>query len=241
MPVNAFCMPWPGAVCAKAENFASHVLAQGAAMPMIGPFTAIRATRGGDVNRIILVLTAVFLAMPGVAWAASAGLELNAPLPAFELPMPEDARNRQYLGLDGSRETFRIGDLGAETVIVQIFSMYCPSCQREAPKVNELYLLIQNDPQLRGRVKMIGIGVGNSAFEVDYFRKSYAIAFPLFPDEDFAIHKLCGEVRTPYFIAVKTVPGGEPVVFHTHLGGFDTPRAFLDDILKRRAAAGGAS
>jgi len=98
--------------------------------------------------------------------------------------------------------------------------------------VNELYQLMEKNPDVKGRVKLIGIGVGNSRFEVDIFRKNYKIPFPLFPDGSFSIHKSIGEVRTPYFIGIKIKDDGTHEVFYSKLGGFKKAGDFLQLMLK---------
>lgn len=86
--------------------------------------------------------------------------------------------------------------------------MYCPYCQKEAPIVNELYQIINNRQDIKDKIKIIGIGAGNTPFEVEVFRNQYNIPFPLFPDESFSIHKAVGDVRTPYFFVFKINPDG---------------------------------
>jgi peroxiredoxin len=147
-------------------------------------------------------------------------------LPDIRIPAPRSDAEREYLGLKGG-ESFTIPQIKAAVVIIEIFSMYCPYCQREAAEVNRLYTLIENDPALRGTIKLIGLGAGNSKFEVEVFKKKYNVPFPLFPDEDFTFHKSFGEVRTPYFIGVGITDDGSQRVFYSKLGGFGGAAEFL--------------
>lgn len=148
--------------------------------------------------------------------------------PSDQLEVPENEDYQNYLGLSKSMETFKIDDIQAELVLVQIFSMYCPICQREATKVNELFRLIgEND--LSGRIKLLGIGPGNSDFEVGVFRDEYDIPFPLIPDPYYEWHKLMGEVGTPYFLLVQL---DNRKILMNDLGPFGTPQELYEKIIQ---------
>jgi peroxiredoxin len=98
--------------------------------------------------------------------------------------------------------------------------------------VNELYQAIEGRKDLKDKMKVIGIGTGNSDFEVNFFRKKYEVPFPLFSDEGYAIHKTMGEVRTPYFIGVRLNGDGKAEVFYSKPGGFSNSKKFLDLMVK---------
>ena len=149
------------------------------------------------------------------------------------LPLPSDSFSLAYLGLEKSKAEFSISEIKTEVLIIEIFSMYCPHCQREAPTINDLYQKIESTKNTQGKVKLIGIGAGNSAFEVEFFKKKYDIRFPLFPDGDFKIHSLLGEVRTPYFFGLK-IDHGKPIeVFFSKLGGAKDAKMLLDELMSQ--------
>jgi peroxiredoxin len=184
------------------------------------------------MRRVLLSILVWGMILWGPADGRTAGPPpVGGKLPDFTLDVPKESAERGYLGLIGSG-LFKIPQVRAKGVVIEIFSMYCPYCQKEAPKVNRVYEEIEAAPTLRGRIKLIGIGVGNSAYEVGLFKKRYQIPFPLFPDGDFVLHKILGEVRTPYFIAVKIDPDGSHQVIHSRLGAFESAEKFLDEIVR---------
>lgn len=166
-----------------------------------------------------------------LAFGSNLPPEKGGVLPEIKIPVPVNATDRSYLGLE-SGGFFKIPQIKAKVVIIEIFSMYCPHCQREAPEINRLYNIIEDNPNLKDKIKLIGIGAGNSSFEVEVFKKKYNVPFPLFPDEDFYIHKCIGEVRTPYFLGVKINDDGTHQVFYSKLGEFKGAEPFLDLMLQ---------
>jgi thiol-disulfide isomerase/thioredoxin len=179
----------------------------------------------------LVVIGVLSFILTRITSAANAPPAKGGVLPVINLPIPKSLDEKDYLGLSGDGH-FKIPQIKAKVVIVEIFSMYCPYCQKDAPRINELYQTIESNPELKTKIKLIGIGAGNSPYEVSVFKKTYAVPFPLFPDKDFVIHKVYGEVRTPYFFAIKINEDGTHQIIHTQLGDFQGPEPFLELILK---------
>ncbi|MFO7914030.1 MAG: TlpA disulfide reductase family protein [Desulfotignum sp.] len=184
---------------------------------------------GRMLKRTILAILvtaagAVCIIPPGICSERAGSLD-------FDLPVPEETHQQVYLGVQG-RDRFTLGQISGQVVIVEVFSMYCPICQREAANVNALFDLIRQDPRLSERVKLLGIGAGNSAFEVTFFKKKYDIEFPLFPDEDFRLHKQIGEVNTPHFFGLRLMENEKTDLFFSRSGEIEDVKKFLQTLLK---------
>ena len=151
--------------------------------------------------------------------------------PAFTLSVPASEIDKGYLGIGGSG-TFKVGQIKARVVIIEVFSFYCPHCQRTAAQVNDLYWMIEQRADLKGKVKMIGIGAKNSAYEVEAYRERYHVPFPLFPDEDMGITEQLAVKGTPTFIGVRVDGRGFQKQFYFREGGFKDNQEFLAEIVR---------
>jgi len=152
-------------------------------------------------------------------------------LPDLEIKAAPLAPEAAYLGLAPGSKSFRLSRIKAEVLLVEIFSMYCPRCQASARSVNKVFENLTALPQGR-KLKMLGLGAGNSAFEVNAFRKQYQIPVPLFQDGDYALHKAFGNVYTPTYMVLKPVPGkGFQVIFFKE-GAFGDGHEFLEQVLR---------
>jgi len=187
-------------------------------------------------------LAVILILFVYLAFTVDIGYAIQPPpvggqLPDFELPIPTDVGDLTYLDLTGDKQyigrgTFKVPQIGAQVVILQIFSMYCPHCQDDAPNVNALFRLIADNPATKGKIKIIGVGAGNNPYEVSLFKKRYNVPFPLFPDEDLSLHEKLGKVRTPYFMVIRIHPDGSHKVVYSRLASFGDPEKFLASIIK---------
>ena len=152
----------------------------------------------------------------------------------ISLPRPSSDADAAYLGLEGSADSFRMDQIKARVLVVEVFDMYCRFCQGMAPKVDEAYQ-INLRSGLGDEVKWIGIGRMNTELEVSTFREKYKVKFPLFADNDLSITRALKAQNegTPHFIVIKMEPGDGAKVVHTSTGAFEDPKAFYDIILER--------
>jgi len=156
--------------------------------------------------------------------------------PKLKLSLPREMHDRAYLKV--SKDPFLLSQVDSKVLIVEIFSMYCPHCQKEAPNVNGLYKAIKAGPKLKSRIKMLGIGAGNSSFEISAFRDHYKIEFPLVPDADKIVCEGLGVVGTPHFFVLWKQSGGWKVVY-SKAGTIGDPKAFLELICARTGVGRG--
>ena len=163
-------------------------------------------------------------------YALASPLEAGGVLPEISLVAPKAASEQEYLGVSGG-DSLKVTDIKADLVIVEIFGVTCPHCNHAAPSVNKLYELIESKPEAKGKVKVIGIGVGNDSYEVAYFQKKHKVPFPLFDDEDYLIHEQLGEPATPYFICVKANQDGGHEIIFAQAGDFERADEFLEMLM----------
>lgn len=189
---------------------------------------------------ILIVLLALLFTDAPAAWSADltpfgksgkTGVGDGTAFPVFELPMPGSEREKGYLGLSGTGN-FTLGQVKAQVLIVEVYSFYCPFCQREAASVNELYQKIEERPDLKGKIKIIGIAVTNSEYEVNSYRERYKVPFPLIPDANMEISQKFGAKATPTFIGVR-INGKEGLQkFYFEEGSIGDAGPFLQKIVK---------
>jgi peroxiredoxin len=152
-------------------------------------------------------------------------------LPLIELPIPEDKEAQEYLGVSGTGK-FNLSQIEAPLLIIEVFSMYCPHCQSKASLVNELYRAVEKDRDLKKKIRILGIGAKNTAFEVKFYKEMYEVPFPLFPDEDTSVYKKLGVKGTPSFIGIRINGEGSGDGYYFDAGALRDINAFLRRILK---------
>lgn len=162
---------------------------------------------------LVCLLLMLFQASP----VAARSIDMGDRFPEIDLPQPAESSARDYLGLPAG-ESFTLSQVKADVVLVEMLNVLCPHCRKQTLPYNNLYDLIEKDPQTKGRIKMLGIAVGNSDEQIEDFVDIYAVDFPVVSDRSFKLHTAIKAGPTPFSIYLKRDGLQPAVVAGTHLG-----------------------
>ncbi len=218
-------MPRPPKQAAAIARTAPHHSQPGQPHGTVIPMALLRA----------LLLAALLALVPACATPTLAEpVPASSPFPDIPLENAATPAQLTALGLSGAGP-WKLSDIRpatgnkAQLVLIEIFSMYCPHCQREAPHMNRLAEMLAASP-LKDRITVIGVGAGNTRMEVDLFRERYGVAIPLFADPDLTVHEQVGEPGTPHFFLVSLKNRAAPATLLSRTGRMASPQAFLDEL-----------
>jgi peroxiredoxin len=133
----------------------------------------------------------------------------------FKAPLTED--EAKYLGL-AKAAPFSLADVKAPYLLVEQFSTTCPHCIAQAPGMNSLFNLVENDPQMKGKLKFIGAGQGDDEMKMKMWKAFHKVPFPVVPDPDNSFGKAMN--FTPYPVTVLLDKTGK--IMFVHIGGFES-------------------
>ena len=113
-----------------------------------------------------LALVLCFCAAPLFAEAEPKVGQVLGPVKFAKPLTDEDAK---YLGLPKAEE-FTIKDVKSPYILIEQFNNMCPHCMHQAPGLNELYNLVQQDAALKDKVKFMSVGQGNDEMQVKMWK-----------------------------------------------------------------------
>ena len=181
--------------------------------------------RSGEKRQILFwswVIFTFFFFLPGSIFSASSNLPPSIPqsgdrfpwVSFFNLLSPED---QKYLGI-GQKKTFNIGEIKAELILIYFMNTNCIHCIQSLPTFDEIFKTIEQQANLKAKVRIVAMGVGDTPTEVETFKKNYGVPFPILSDREYIAHKAVGEPRVPFLIIARKDRGGKWIVASAQVG-----------------------
>jgi thiol-disulfide isomerase/thioredoxin len=186
------------------------------------------------VSFVILVLflaaSSSVLAVKGSGGKIKPILKKGDYFPVISLQTQLDPQDSAYLGIEGSAQ-LKISDIKTDLVMVEVMSVFCGVCQKMADVFNEVYALVEADPEMKGKVKMVGISLGDIDSDVKAFREGLKVPYPIIPDPKSAAHAEIGNKYTPFTVFVRQGADGKPgLVVKTHETPNDNAKEIVEEI-----------
>lgn len=176
------------------------------------------------------------LTHPGQPPEPAPGLAVGDSFPGCNLVLLESDKDRAYLDLPPGRAAYALREVPGQFMIISVYHELCDTCVAEVAVYNGLVADVAADPFLRGRLKVIGFGVGSSKPEVYRFRRQHRTVYPLFADRNKEIFECLGQPVLPMTYLVRRSADGSRTILLAHSGHIADPHAFIDRVKAHMAA-----
>jgi peroxiredoxin len=169
-------------------------------------------------------LLVIILILFGLFTAPALGVQKGKEYGNLSLPPVGSEADRSYLGLSGTG-AFKLKQIGAPYVVVEMMGTACPHCQEQAPGMNTFYRLVQGS-DLKGKVKFLGVAQGCSADAVKQFKKKYKVPFPMLADPKGSVGQALHIEGVPTTVLLNQ--SGQAL--RVHVGTIGSPKKALAEL-----------
>ncbi len=152
-------------------------------------------------------------------------------LPVSTAEIPE---HRGYLGLPPDKEIVTIADVKTDLLLIEVLNVFCFPCQTQALALNRVYEMIEDRQDLKGKIKIVGVALGNTKEAVESFVSDYDLVFPVVPDPELLSEKIIGpEIHTPFSVFIRRDASGKlGLVVGTYDAAIEDPNILLNGLVK---------
>lgn len=112
-----------------------------------------------------------------------------------------------------------LSDLPGEVLVLEFFNSRCPTCQRQAPELEKAFRAFSSGA-LAGRVRVVAIGAGDLARDLEAFRREQDLSYPLVADPWYDLYGRLGALpRSPVTLLLRKEGGQwlQADVIHGHV------------------------
>lgn len=153
-------------------------------------------------------------------------LAVGEQFPACRVAVLNGDEDREYLGLPEGTRWLDLAQLRARFVLIQLYNTMCADCVAETKLMTRFFQQVEEDPVLKGRLKIIGLGIYNSNIEVVRFKRHYDVAYPLFSDKTGQIFECLGQAQLPLAYLLQAEGGGVWTIRLIKSGYFEPDETF---------------
>jgi thiol-disulfide isomerase/thioredoxin len=177
------------------------------------------------MKKVSVGLFGILLLLSLAALPAFGYVEAGNKLGDLEFGPPLGSEDAAYLGVPADKP-FKLSQAANPYLLVEVFATGCSHCYTHAPHMNELFNKINNDPQTKGKLKVVGLASGDSKENCLAWKKQCKVPFAMVADPESKTVEKIKVMGTPTIVLLNK--SGD--VLFAKAGAFQDVDAFLKDL-----------